>query len=54
MEMFEHPTVSSLARHLSSKREIEIKATPEPTPDDADARRRRRMKRQKASTNSLE
>jgi acyl carrier protein len=56
MEMFEHPTVSSLARHLSSKRETDIKVTPAPetTPDDADARRRRRMKRQKASTNSLE
>jgi len=54
MEMFEHPTVSSLAKHLSSKRQIEITPTAETTPDDADARRRRRMKRQKASTNSLE
>jgi acyl carrier protein len=56
MEMFEHPTVASLARHLSRKRESETAVTPisESTPDDADGRRRRRMKRQKASTNNIE
>ena len=56
LEMFEHPTVSSLARHLSSKQDAENKVTPtsESTPADADGRRRRRMKRQKASTNNLE
>jgi amino acid adenylation domain-containing protein len=56
MEMFEHPTVASLARHLRSKQTVapvqqttSIDAT---TSEDAAARRRRRSKRLKASNNS--
>jgi amino acid adenylation domain-containing protein len=50
MEVFEHPTVASLARHLSSKAvEEKVIATSESASGEAEARRRRRMKRQKAS-----
>jgi acyl carrier protein len=56
MELFEHPTVASLARHLSSKQTAA--PAPQTTPvdataeEDAAARRRRRSKRLKASNNS--
>jgi amino acid adenylation domain-containing protein len=50
MEVFEHPTVASLAKHLSSKAaEEKVIATSESASGEAEARRRRRMKRQKAS-----
>ncbi|HKU73748.1 MAG TPA: amino acid adenylation domain-containing protein, partial [Pyrinomonadaceae bacterium] len=50
MEMFEHSTVASLARHLSGKQKTEKVALPsESASDDAEGRRRRRSKRLKAS-----
>ncbi len=56
MEMFEHPTVASLARHLITKQTEVQQQTTAPTaadaPDEAEGRRRRRLKRLKASDNS--
>ncbi|HET6976573.1 MAG TPA: amino acid adenylation domain-containing protein [Pyrinomonadaceae bacterium] len=56
MEMFEHPTVASLARHLSSKQNVAPQEQTTPTDanaaEETAARRRRRTKRLKASNNS--
>jgi amino acid adenylation domain-containing protein len=56
MEMFEHPTIASLSRHLTGKQTDTPKQQTPPvestSTDETEGRRRRRLKRLKASNNT--
>jgi amino acid adenylation domain-containing protein len=56
MEMFEHPTIASLSRHLTSKQTDAPKQQTPPvestSTEETEGRRRRRLKRLKASNNT--